>query len=149
MRKSYARISFGKGGLWGFVCLSVILLCSISTRPAQGLETGINGFSLMGYINQGAAYALHDDRPDNKDGFNSFLTQGLIEARYEAAPNFIMFGSLKFNADWAYPIYSGNNEWREKGFSKARDELFIYDKLRDFLGEAHFTWKPITSSTSG
>jgi hypothetical protein len=111
-------------------------------RASLAFETGVKGLSMMGYINQSATYALHDNRSDNKDGFNSFVTQALFEMRYEAAPNLTMFGSLKFNGDWAYPIYSGSNEWREKEFHKARDREFILYKARDVIGEAHVTFKP-------
>lgn len=124
------------------VLVTLMLLCLCGPPSAEAFETNVPGLSMMGYVNQSVSYALHSGRPDNKDDFNSFLTQAVLETRYEAAPNIITFVSLKFNADWAYPIYSGNSEWRNKGFNKARDRLFIYDKLRDYLGEAHVTWKP-------
>lgn len=139
----------GKALPWGLMVtvLAVLaLLCFCGLPQAEAIETNVAGLSVMGYINQSTAYALHSNQPGNKDGFNSFLTQALLETRYEAAPNLVMFNSLKLNADWAYPLYSGNNEWRDKGFDKARDRLFLYDKFRDFVGEAHLTWKPTDRS---
>jgi hypothetical protein len=125
------------------IALMVFALLCLGAPPRVGaFETNVSGLSIMGYVNQSTSYALHSGSPANKDGFNSFLTQALLETRYEAAPNLVMFNSLKLNADWAYPIYSGSNEWREKGFSQARNRLFIYDKFRDYVGEAHVTWKP-------
>ena len=132
-----------KTGLFVVTFLVIFSLFFFSAPPgARAIETNIDGLSMMGYINQSVAYALHSGRPDNKNGLNSFLTQAILETRYEAAPNIVMFNSLKFNADWAYPIYSGNKEWREKGFSRARDRLGVYNNFRDVVGEAHITWKP-------
>ncbi len=128
---------------WSVVLFLVsVLVCFSAPRMAGAIETGVNGLSIMGYVNQSAAYGLHTGSPNNKDVFNAFLTQAVLETRYEAASNLVLFNSLKFNADWAYPIYSGNSEWTDKGFNKARDRLFIYDKFRDFVGEAHVTYKP-------
>ncbi len=142
MRRRLVGTGIQKIGLRVFICAAILMLCGMFSHPVQGFDTGIKGLSIMGYINQTATYALHNNRPDNKDGFNSFLTQGLFETRYEASQKLVLFNSLKLNADWAYPIYSGSSEWREKGFSDSRDRLFVYDKFRDFVGEAHVTWKP-------
>lgn len=139
------RHGSNKSGRWGFgilLYLSITVLTFISPDPARGIETGIKGLEIMGYINQTVSYAMHNHRPDNKDNFNSFLMQGLLETRYEASPQLVLFNSLKLNADWAYAMYSGNGEWKAKGFNDSRDKLFIYDKFRDFVGEAHVTWKP-------
>ena len=95
-----------------------------------------------GLYRPGTSYALHSDNWANKDHFNSFLTQALVEGKYAPSPDVYMFASLKFNADWAYPLYAGQTEWKEKGFDQSRDKLFILDKPRDFIGEAHVTWKP-------
>ncbi len=123
-----------------FTCVAAVILCF--TVSCNAFDTGQSGLSIMGYINQSTSYALHNNRPDNKDGFNSFLTQAMIETRYEASPDMVLFNSLKLNVDWAYPLYSGSSEWRDKGFSGARDRLFAYNKFRDYVGEAHITWKP-------
>jgi hypothetical protein len=105
-------------------------------------QFGVDGLSMMGYINQSLGYTWHDDNADNKDEFNQFLTQALLETKYAPQSNVSMFLSLKFNADWAYEIYSDNKEWRGKEFNEARDRLFILDNFRDIVGEAHVTWKP-------
>jgi hypothetical protein len=133
-------------GLVGLVMVLLILFCIGVPHSGMALETDVKGLSIMGYINQSTTYSLNSNRPDNKDGFNSFVTQALLETRYEAMPNLVMFGSVKFNADWAYPIYSGNNEWRDKEFNHARDREFIFYKPRDVIGEAHVTWKPTQNS---
>jgi len=146
MRKAFSFRTWGVRGKLGVIAVIVVaMFCLMAPRGAEAFDTGVSGLSIMGFINQSAAYALHDNRPDNKDGFNAFVNQSMLEARYEATPNLVMFGSVKFNADWAYPIYSGSNEWSEKGFRGADKRLYIYTHFRDILGEAHVTWKPSDS----
>ncbi len=137
------------GGLLFLGCIGFMLFCF--DKPVQAVTripiAGGKYLTLMGYVNQSVGYALHNNTPDNKDEFNSFLTQAVLEAQYEASPDIVMFSSIKFNADWAYPVYSDNKEWREKGFSKARDRLFILHHFRDILGEAHATWNATENFT--
>jgi hypothetical protein len=120
----------------------MVILCGLFPYIAVALDTDIEGLNVMGYINQGIRYSTHSGKADNKDEFNSFLFEGLLETRYQPNPGFVMFSSLKLNADWAYEIYSGNQEWKDKGFNESRDDLFIYNEFRDFVGELHFSWKP-------
>ncbi len=141
MRSGLSSIGNALPGVFAVIVVFA-LFCFCGPPQAEAIETDVPGLNVTGYLNQSASYALHTGRPDNKDGFNSFLMQGVLETRYEAAPNMVMFNSLKLNADWAYGIYSGNNEWNDKGFGKARDRLFVYNKFRDVVGEAHITWKP-------
>jgi hypothetical protein len=143
MTKDFAaKRNVSRGGLTLLLLAGIVLLCFCAPPKAGALETGVSGFSVMGILNQSAAYALHDNNAANKDGFNAFVTQGILETKYEPSDNLAFFTSLKFNADWAYPVYSGNNEWKEKGFRDADKRLFIYTHFRDILGEAHITWKP-------
>lgn len=131
-----------KGRLVVFALVVFSLLCFGRPSTVGAIDTGVENLSMLGYIMQSATYALHDNRADNKDGFNSFVTQAILETRYDPIANLAMFLSIKANVDWAYPIYSGTNEWREKEFNKARDRLFVLYKPRDVIGEAHITFKP-------
>ncbi len=129
-----------KAGL-GTLIAGVICILSL---PAQGYELQVGGrpLSVQGYINQSVSYGTVDgDWIDNKKGFNSYLTQALLEATYQPTTNVSLFGSLKFNADWAYGMYSGRSEWRDKQFNEARDRLFIFDEPRDYINEFHLTWE--------
>lgn len=128
-------------------CLLIFLLIGLSVpNSVTAGQFGVDGLSMMGYVNQSIAYALEDENPNNKDEFNQFLTQAILETKYTPSSRVSMFLSLKFNADWAYEIYSGDSEWKDKEFNEARDRLFILDDFRDVVGEAHISWKP-TSRT--
>jgi hypothetical protein len=129
--------------LLSVVVIAMLALLALAVpRPGYAIDTTTPGLTMQGYINQSVSYALKTSRFDNKDDFNAFVTQALLETKYEASPQITMFLSLKFNADWAYGIYSGSNEWREKEFNKARDRLFILYKPRDVIGEAYLDFKP-------
>lgn len=123
---------------------SFLIAASFLAPPAQGWELQLGGkpLSVQGYINQSVSYGTRSGNwIDTKKGFNSFLTQALLEARYQPDPDLSFFGSLKFNADWAYAAYAGNGDWKDKQFDKARNRLFILDKPRDFISELHATWQ--------
>jgi hypothetical protein len=130
-----------------FTAILLVLLLLGYSVPSSLLadQFGVDGLTMMGYINQSIGYTWYDDNPNNKSDFNQFLTQALLETKYAPQSNVSMFLSLKFNADWAYEIYSDNKEWKEKEFNKARDRLFILNDFRDVVGEAHVTWKPSSS----
>jgi hypothetical protein len=126
-----------------------ILICAVflsglvvSSTEAVQLQLGGKPLSVQGYINQTVSYGtVSNNEIDTKKGFNSFVTQALVEALYQPDPSIALFGSLKLNADWAYGLDAGNGEWKDKQFDKARDRLFILDKPRDFIQELHATWE--------
>jgi hypothetical protein len=121
--------------------LFTIVLCF--TGPASAIDTELWGkpLSFMGIIKQGVSYGIAGDQYDTQKGIQSLLTQIVLETKYDPNPDTSFFLSGKFNADQAYPVLSGNNEWREKGFDKSRNHLYILDDWQDVLGEAHGTWK--------
>ncbi|MFH0728585.1 MAG: hypothetical protein V2B19_19885, partial [Pseudomonadota bacterium] len=120
-----------KAGPLTAILLVLLLLGMGAHSSLLADQFGVDGLSIMGYINQSIGYTWYDDNPNNKSDFNQFLTQGLLETKYAPQSNVSMFLSLKFNADWAYEIYSDNNEWREKEFNEARERLFILNDFRD------------------
>jgi hypothetical protein len=143
-KKTFTKEILHRFGLLTVVLGVLVLFCLSTPHMAQSVENAfdVKGLSIMGFFNQSIAYNLHQDQANNKDNFGQFITQALLETRYEATPDLVMFNSLKFNADWAYPIYSGTNEWKGKEFDRSRDRLFILYRPRDAIGEAHITWKP-------
>jgi hypothetical protein len=44
------------------------------------------------------------------------------------------------SGDWAYNVFSDDDEWKEKWFNRSRGELHHDTVLRDLLQEAHVTW---------
>jgi len=128
--------------MWGVVF--VVLLVFVG-RPALGaidFEVFCKQGSLMGYVNQGVQFGIAGDEFDTKQGFQSAVFQMLLELQLELSPELKFFGSVGCNADWAYPILSSNDEWDDKDFDDARDELFIYSHRRDIMHEFHLTWTP-------
>lgn len=129
--------------IFTFLFLLTTVFISLSVRQSLAITINVGGkpLTLMGYVNQSVTYATHNTW-DNKGGFNSFLMQGLLEGKYDLKQNLSMFASLKLNADWAHAMYYGQQEWKERLYDKSRNGLFIYNQPRDYIGEAHVTWKP-------
>ncbi len=99
--------------------------------------------TLMGYINQGTSFSLHDSHHfDTMSGPNSMIFQFLLECRLKLNRDLRFFGSTLVNVDWAYPILSDSKEWYQKGFDKSRHRLYVFDDYRDLLKELHITWTP-------
>jgi hypothetical protein len=126
--------------LWIAGILLFFLLGITATASAVTTEVGGAPFSFMGIIKQGAAYGIGGNEYDTKDGFQSFLTQIILEATYEATPNLKFFVSGKLNMDQAYPVLSNDDNWREKQFHHSRNQLYLFNDWQDMLGEAHMTW---------
>ncbi|OPY76809.1 MAG: hypothetical protein A4E65_03062 [Syntrophorhabdus sp. PtaU1.Bin153] len=126
-----------------FIAVAVFALLCFTTpvKAVFEIPIGDKPLTIMGYVNQSVGYGLHDTF-DTKGGFNSYLTQALIEGKYAPASNLTLFGSLKLNADWAYAAYAGSGPWKDRLYDEARDRLFIYNQPRDYVQEAHVTWKP-------
>jgi hypothetical protein len=125
------------------VMFAIVSLWNASCKAEVILDMFGKPLTLMGYVQQTVGYGIENGRHfDTKDDFQSFLFQGLLEAKYEPDPNFKIFVSGKVNTDWAYPIFDSTSEWRNKGFDKGRDDLYFLHDSRDLLGEAHITWTP-------
>jgi hypothetical protein len=125
----------------------VIIGLLLAVWPQAGMA--ITTFTLggkegtfMGYVNQGVSFGIAGDEYDTQQGFQSSIFQLLLETELTLNRDLKVFGSVKCNADWAYPILSDNNEWDDKNFDQSRDDLFIYSHRRDIIQEAHFTWTP-------
>lgn len=142
MRKKFFIQEKGLGISWFVVAvLFTVALCFASPAPAIDTELGGKPLSFTGIIKQGVAYGIAGDQYDTKKGIQSLLTQIVLEAKYDPSPYVSFYTSGKFNADQAYPILSHREEWREKGFDKSRNHLYVFDDWQDVLGEAHATWK--------
>jgi hypothetical protein len=132
------------------VMVGIIALLSVPCQAEVSFNVFGKPLTFMGYVQQGVAYGIepgsyNNERTgyyDTKRDFQSFLFQALLEARYEPNPEVRIFASGKLNADWAYEIYDQKNEWRDKGFDKGRNRLFVFDHEKDLLSEAHITWTP-------
>ena len=128
------------------MALCYALLCVIMTLVSanQGLtfdvDVGGSPLTMTGFLNQSVYYGLQDDAYDTKSGFNSFVTQALLEATYMPTQSLRFFASGNFNADWAYPIYDSDDEWNDKQFDQSEDRLYIFDDWQDILKEANATW---------
>jgi hypothetical protein len=96
---------------------------------------------MNGYLKQSTTYGVGDgNQIESQRGFNSFVTEALVEMQYLPTSNLKFFMSGKGNVDWAYPILAGNNEWKEKQFDTAYSKFFVFDYWQDILGEAHVTY---------
>ena len=91
-------------------------------------------------LSQEVGFGIGGDHYDTQQGFQSMLTQLLVELQYSPRPDFKAFVSGSFSADWAYPILADNDKWEEKGFDKSRYRLFILYNWQDMLKEAYATW---------
>jgi Protein of unknown function (DUF1302) len=112
-------------------------------RPGLAIDlfnVGANPVQVMGYISQQAGFGIAGEHYDTQKGFQSALTQLLLETQYSPRSDLKFFVSGNFTADWAYPILGDNNKWEEKKFDKSRDRLFILDDWQDLLKEANVTW---------
>lgn len=123
------------------IMASLLFLASPAMATIKFALGNIPG-KLMGYANQSITFGIAGDEFDTKKDFQSSLFQLLLEAQLDLNPDLRFFGSIGMNADWAYPILSSNDEWDDKDFDDAYDELFIYSHWQDILHEAHVTWTP-------
>lgn len=123
-------------------CLSLMVL-SLFVPVSSAIDIDVGArypLQFSGYISQSASYGLEEDYYDVQQGFNSFITQMLLEASYQPSNNMRLFVSGNLNMDLAYPILSGNDKWNDKGFDESRDRQYIYDDFHDVLKEAHVSW---------
>jgi len=132
-------------GFWKLLCGVAFLsgLLAWSSVPAGAIETTLGGdpLTINGYLKQSATYGLGArNQIDSMGGFNSFVTEGMLEMRYEPRSDLKFFLSGKGNVDWAYPILAGSNQWKEKQFDQAYSKFFIFDDWQDILSEAHVTY---------
>jgi hypothetical protein len=127
-----------------FVVVMTIAPMVLFVHQTLAIEFDLFGrpVTLMGYVQQSVGIGIGGDKYDTKQGFQSALFQGLLEVEYSPHADWKFFGSIKGNADWAYPILRNNNEWQDKGFNGSRERLYIFDDGRDLLNELHVTWAP-------
>lgn len=119
----------------------MVLLFFVSMSSAVDIDVGGRyPLQLSGYISQSVTYGLEDGYYDNQHGFNSFITQALVEASYQPSNKMRLFLSGNLNMDQAYTILDGDSEWEAKGFDKSDDHQHIYDDSQDLLKEAHVSW---------
>lgn len=105
-------------------------------------ELGGDPLTISGYLNQSAAFGISGDHYDTQSGFQSAITQALLEAQYLPSDDVKIFASGKFVADWSYSILSSDSKWEKRGFDDSKDELFMDDNLSEMMHEAHVTWTP-------
>lgn len=129
--------------LWIGSVVALVLLGIQSPCGAVEFTLGGKPASLMGYVNQGVTTNISRDKSfNNKDGMNSAVFMSLLEGEYKPATDLKFFVSGKLTADLAYPILSGNDEWKGKEFDESRDELFVDTGWDKMLNEAYVTWSP-------
>jgi hypothetical protein len=126
--------------LFGVILIFVVA----QAHPARAFDVEVCGkpLTLSGYIKQNVGYNVYGDVHDTKEGVENAFFEFLLEAAYSPTPNLKLFASGRINTDWTYNFYAGNNEWREKEFSKSKDLLSFFDKEKDLLHEANITWAP-------
>ncbi len=132
------------GKLWK-VCAVLLTVCAVLawSLHVEAIETTLGGqpLAIQGYLKQSTTYGVGDgNQIESQRGFNSFVTEALLEMQYQPKSNWKFFVSGKGNVDWAYPVLAGNNEWKEKQFDKAYSKFFVFDYWQDILGEAHVTY---------
>jgi hypothetical protein len=141
----------GKGGegmgkrrfRWIGSTVALALLGSLSPSGAAEFNLGGKPASLMGYVDQGVSANISREKSfDNKNGMNSAVFMSLLEGEYKPAPNLKIFITGKLTADLAYPILSGNDEWKGKEFDQSRDALFVDTGWDKMLNEAYITYSP-------
>ena len=126
--------------LFLYVVISMIWGLSM-VSPALSVDLDIAGetVNFMGYLNQSVYYGLRD-KYDSQQGFNSIVTQANAEATYMPNSNFRVFLSGALDADWAYSILDGDDDWEKKQFDESEDRLQFLDDWQDILDEANVTW---------
>lgn len=128
-----------------FVAVVTIVSMALFVHKSLAIEFDFLGspVNLMGYVQQSVNINVEGkNNYDTQKGFNSALFQALLEVEYSPHPNWRFFGSIKANADWAYPLLRENNEWGDKGFNQSKNRLYAFDTVPDILNEAHLTWTP-------
>jgi len=141
------KISFllKKGVLGAIIILFILMSLAVGPAVARDFQICDKEASIMGYIDQGISIGTHSDNDfDTKSNFQAAIFQALMETRLKWSPTLNFFGSVMFNADWAYPILRhSSNEWKDKGFDKSWHRLFILGHKRDdIIKELHLTWTP-------
>ncbi|SMD12957.1 hypothetical protein SAMN02746065_1444 [Desulfocicer vacuolatum DSM 3385] len=128
--------------LRGGVTLLVMLMLAFPVAAVE-FDFGQAHGSIMGYINQSVGFNITGgDHFDTQQDFNSAVFQALVETKVHLTPRLRFFGSVSLNADWAYGLLDGKDDWKAKGFDKADDDRFILGDFDDVLKEFHLTWTP-------
>jgi hypothetical protein len=98
--------------------------------------------NILGNFTQGGSFSLLDkDKYDVEKGFNSALTNLLLEGDYKITDNLKFYGSGMLTVDWIYQMKHNDSSWHDKLFSKS-SWLNVDDKYWQLLKEAHLTWTP-------
>jgi hypothetical protein len=122
------------------LCFSIFVFLVVGgTAVALDIDLGGKNLKINGFLNQGVSFGIAGDEYDNKEGFQSAYYDLLLEAEYWATDDLKIFVSGMMSGDWAYDILHDNDEWEEKGFAQAYDEMAHDTELRDILQEAHAT----------
>jgi hypothetical protein len=134
------QVNYWKCVTGGMLLLFVSLAWFVC--PAAGFELMLDGkpVNFSGYLRQSAQYGTDGNQFDTMDGFQSYLTQALLEISYQPKSNLKFFMSGKANVDWAYLMYNSSQAWKEKQFDKAYNRLFFLSDWQDVLGEAHVSY---------
>jgi hypothetical protein len=130
---------------WRVLIYVVVLFIGIFiTNQVMAYQTELFGapLGISGYLNQSVQSGIAGDHYDTKEGFQSAITQFLLETQFEPSRKVRFFASGYLNMDLAYPILNNNNDWENREFDKSEDELFILDEEETLLKEAHVTFTP-------
>jgi hypothetical protein len=113
-------------------------------QSVRALDIQIDGkpLSLTGYIKQNVGVNIYGNAYDTKNGIENAFFEFLAEAAYSPRPDLKLFASGRINTDWAYQLYGGNSEWRDKEFDKSKRDLYFLSTGQDLLHEANITWAP-------
>ncbi|MBI5605567.1 MAG: hypothetical protein HY879_19730, partial [Deltaproteobacteria bacterium] len=123
---------------WMVMAATALWIC-----PAGATEYMVfdKPLTLLGYVTQGAAFGLNDEY-DTKKGLQSALMNLFLEGQYRINPQFNLYASGRFSADWAYPINNGQRDWNNRLFDQSSNRMYIDNNYWQILNEAHVTWTP-------
>jgi Protein of unknown function (DUF1302) len=149
-KKMENRCYFGRTGVlftwpgWLITIVAAVLVL-LSASPGMALKEMAlfeKPFRISGFINQNVGYGIGGDHFDNKEDWQSFRYDVLLETKYNPHRDLDIFISGMLTGDWAYDLLSDDSEWKSKGFNESRDTFGVDTDLRDLLQEAHVTWTP-------
>jgi hypothetical protein len=120
----------------------VLLLLIAGPSLATEFMVGGKPMRVLGVINQGIGWGIGGDHHDTKEGFQSAIFNVSLQADYSLTRDLRLFGITMLTGDWAYPILSSNDKWRDRRFHESRDNLYLDTDFNDVLRELHATWTP-------
>ena len=104
-------------------------------------KVGGKELTVLGQIAQSFNYGFEDSY-DYQEGFNSLLTDALLDAGLVLNDDLHVDTILGLSVDWIYDVKDDNDSWNDKGFGLSRDRMYFDDEYWQIVKELHFTWTP-------